>query len=479
MQKVIECTNAVPRHQDFRLPEPLNFSISAGERVAILGGNGSGKTKLVNILTNSLPLSEGSVSYSFDVTKERVSDNIKCVTFRDISDGALPDYYQQRYNRGDLAEAHTTVKDVIARKCRSIGARQQEILNQFRLDKLWGKPLIFLSSGELRKVQICKQLLTLPRLLIIDSPYIGLDADARERLNEILDTLPRELSLIVVVCREEDIPPCCTRTFRLSSMSPKSLTTEEKSLLTTLAKKEKKDVLKYDDIIRFKDINISYDGHCILSNVNWEVKKGERWALKGGNGSGKTTLLSLVLADNPIAYALNIALFGKKRGKGESIWDIKKHIGYVSPELHRTYQHDIPAIHIVASGAFDTVGLYRKPNEATVERCRRWMEVFRCAHLAERSYVSLSSGEQRLILLVRAFVKSPSLLVLDEPFHGLDTANRTLAKEIIETYAQMPGKTLIMVTHYDEEFPACINKTKVLTQAPHSQSKHLQGHSPD
>ena len=206
-----------------------------------------------------------------------------------------------------------------------------------------------------------------------------------------------------------------------------------------------------------KDVSIRYGERTILKDLNWLVNNGERWALSGQNGAGKSTLLSLVCADNPQSYACDIALFGNPRGSGESIWDIKKHIGYVSPELHRSYQRDMPAIRIVASGLTDSVGLYVKPKEKDMDQCRFWMKVFGLEGLEDRGFLKLSSGEQRLVLLARAFVKDPELLILDEPLHGLDNRNRRLVKDIIEAFCKRKNKTMIMVTHYKEELPACID----------------------
>ena len=211
------------------------------------------------------------------------------------------------------------------------------------------------------------------------------------------------------------------------------------------------------EVIRFNNVSIRYGSRTILKNLTWTVNQGERWALSGQNGSGKSTLLSLVCADNPQRYACDITLFGHKRGSGNSIWDIKKHIGYVSPEMHRSYRQDIPAIRIVASGLQDTIGLYAKPKEAEYDICRQWMDVFGIGHLAERTFLKMSSGEQRLVLLARAFVKDPDLLILDEPLHGLDNYNRRLVNDVIETFCQRPDKTLIFVTHYQEELPSVID----------------------
>jgi molybdate transport system ATP-binding protein len=216
------------------------------------------------------------------------------------------------------------------------------------------------------------------------------------------------------------------------------------------------------EVIRFSNVSIRYGERYILKSLDWTVRRGEVWALRGQNGSGKSTLLSLVCADNPQSYACDISLFGRKRGTGESIWDIKKHIGYVSPEMHRAYMKDMPAIEIVASGLFDTVGLYRRPHPDQMGICEWWMNIFGIAGLKDKSFMQLSSGEQRLCLLARAFVKDPELLILDEPLHGLDTFNRRRVKRIIEAFCRRRDKTLIMVTHYDSELPATITDTLTL-----------------
>jgi molybdate transport system ATP-binding protein len=215
-------------------------------------------------------------------------------------------------------------------------------------------------------------------------------------------------------------------------------------------------------VVEMHHVTIRYGSRTILKDLDWTVNNGDRWALSGQNGSGKSTLLSLVCADNPQSYACDITLFDRPRGSGETIWDIKRHIGYVSPEMHRSYKRNLPAIRIVASGLMDSIGLYAVPNEQDYDKCRFWLNIFGISHLAKRPFLQLSSGEQRLVLLARAFVKDPQLLILDEPLHGLDLWNRRLAKDVIETFCQRRGKTLIMVTHYQEELPAIITQHLVL-----------------
>ena len=211
-----------------------------------------------------------------------------------------------------------------------------------------------------------------------------------------------------------------------------------------------------ENILEISGLCKSYNDFA-LKNISFSIPKGYIMGFVGQNGSGKSTLLSLVCADNPQSYACDISLFGNPRGSGESIWDIKKHIGYVSPEMHRSYHRDIPAIRIVASGLKDTVGLYARPDESEYDTCRLWMKIFGLEGKENTSFLKLSSGEQRLVLVARAFVKDPQLLILDEPLHGLDNHNRRLVKDVIETFCRRRNKTLIMVTHYKEELPSCID----------------------
>lgn len=210
--------------------------------------------------------------------------------------------------------------------------------------------------------------------------------------------------------------------------------------------------------LRMEHVKIRYGSRTILKDLDWEIKNGEKWALFGPNGAGKSTLLSLVYADNPQSYANTLYLFDRKRGSGESIWDIKKRIGYVSPEMHLYYKENVPTLNIVGSGFFDSIGLFRKCNAEQETVALEWMKVFGIEHLKDRLFLTLSSGEQRLALLARAFVKDPDLIILDEPLHGLDVSNKKKAAAIIEQFCDRPGKTLIYVTHYPHELPACVDK---------------------
>ena len=501
MQKVIEIVDGVTRHPLYRMKEPVNLCIRKGEQTAIVGENGSGKTRLIDIITGRYPLLMNEVNYDFSPSLLKLaSENIKYISFRDsYGDTDTGYYYQQRWNQHDIDENTPTVRALLDKAYASIEkhvgygltdeekesarlqrvALREKLYTMFHLDDLLDEYIISLSSGEMRKFQLTKAMLSAPRILILDNPYIGLDANTREQLNGLLQTLIEgmDLQVILVLSKTNDIPSFITHIIpvkdiivlpkvkkenyiqQASIVRTDLLSEEKKNRILALPQNPDKQICtdEENNILLFNKINISYGNRHILKNLDWAVKKGEKWALHGENGAGKSTLLSLVCADNPQGYACHIELFGKKRGSGESIWDIKKYIGYVSPEMHRSYLKDIPAIDIVASGLNDTVGLYVRPKQEQYAICEWWMDIFGIAALKERTFLTLSSGEQRLCLLARAFVKDPELLILDEPLHGLDDYNRQLVKEIITTFGQRKDKTIIMVTHYEEELPQILN----------------------
>ena len=355
------------------------------------------------------------------------------------------------------------------------GKLTEELFRDFAIDGLMDKLMVMLSSGELRRLQIVKALMTAPKVLIMDNPFIGLDAEMRVQLQDLLQRLIEErgLQLILVLSREDEIPDFITHVLpikdkvvgekveRADFFPTYGLDSDLAPTLPAVNQESESEVAE-ECIIDFRDVTLRYGERIIFEKLNWTVCRGERWALHGRNGSGKSALLALVCADNPQSYACDISLFGRRRGTGESIWEIKRRIGYVSPEMHRAYLKDLPAIEIVASGLHDSIGLYKRPRPEQMGICKEWMRVFGIEELAERTFLTLSSGEQRLVLLARAFVKSPELLILDEPLHGLDTQRRELVRRIINAYCAIPERTLVMVTHYPDELPSCITHHKKL-----------------
>lgn len=470
--------NVIPRMPQFRFTEPLNWLIKEGQQCAVIGPNGAGKTRIADIIQQKIVIKEGEVK----IGKEgKTSDLVKSITFKDIY--TLTDcrnsYYQQRWHSTETEEVPTL--EEIIKEDRGV-PHFDEIISMFGVAELLPKKIIFLSSGELRKFLIVRTLLKNPYVLILDNPFIGLDAASRGILVETLQQMARlkGLQIILLLSNPDDIPDMITHVLPVmeNTCLPARICSEFKNdsklinrlfpfsqgsgpdepASPVLPGNPDKEPSGHTVTFRMEHVSIRYGKRTILKELDWEVRNGEKWALFGPNGSGKSTLLSLIYADNPQSYANTLYLFDKKRGSGESIWDIKKRIGYVSPEMHLFYMENVPALHIVGSGFFDSVGLYRKCSAGQEEQAIAWMQVFGIDSLKDRSFLTLSSGEQRLTLLARAFVKDPDLLILDEPLHGLDVSNKKKAARIIESFCSRPGKTLIYVTHYPNELPACVDK---------------------
>lgn len=209
-------------------------------------------------------------------------------------------------------------------------------------------------------------------------------------------------------------------------------------------------------LIEMHHTHVAYGNVAVLQDITWTMRQGENWAILGPNGAGKTTLLSLILADNPRSYANQIRLFGRQRGSGESIWEIKRRIGWVAPELQIYYHEGTICEHVVWSGFFDSIGLYRGCSPEQVTVARQWMQAFDIAHLADHPFGTVSVGEQRRVLLARALVKSPILLVLDEPCQGLDGQNRTRILQMLDQLCKHTLVNLIYVTHHWDEMPDAI-----------------------
>lgn len=472
MKSVISLVHPVPRLPELRLNTPVMWDIKEGEQWCVIGPNGSGKTLLADMIQGRTALrsSDGEIIYGFDGP---VHKSVKSIAFKDIYSivDSSTTYYQQRW--------HATERDGIATVREMLGklAAEDEIerfFTHFNISDILDKSVICLSSGELRKFLLIRVLLTRPKILIVDNPYIGLDEKSRGSLNGMFSDMARlsGLQIILLLSNPADIPDIVTNVMPVLGKDCLGAFTrreflENGELIDRMFGDESADTPLPEPVragsphsvtFRMENVRIAHGERVILKDINWEVKNDEKWGLLGPNGSGKSTLLSLVYADNPQSYANKIYLFDRKRGTGESIWDIKERIGYVSPEMHLYYMEDIPALQIVGSGFFDSVGLHRRCSGEQSETARQWMVAFGIEHLAERSFLTLSSGEQRLVLLARAFVKDPEFLVLDEPLHGLDIKNKHMVTRIIEKFCNRAGKSLVYVTHYPHEMPPSVKK---------------------
>ena len=467
-----------------RLPAPASFELRQGECIAVVGPNGSGKSTLLDMIRGGFYLREGTLRFNLEDENYR---SIRVVKFDNAYSTTETQYYHQQRWQAFEREASPLAGELLGEATDTDNTWRQRLFTILDIRPLLGKAIITLSSGELRRFSIARALLQRPQILILESPFIGLDPPTRQALCKLLEQLLHELgiSIVMTLTDMERIPPVATHVYLMNEghisgkytvseasgqrypkfevdasltlgQSPPSLTPVGTQLQTSDISSQiagRRDIPvgnffheapAFDKVVEMRHVNINYGERQIFRDLNWTVRSGEKWNVTGPNGSGKSTLLSLVNADNPRAYSLDITLFDRRRGTGESIWDIKRHIGYLSSEMHSSFITSDTVKEIIDSGLEDTF---------------RWLELFGAEHLSGRAYNTLSSGEQRYVLLIRAFVKDPDLLILDEPFQGLDPEMRRRAASVIEAFCAAKNKTLIFVTHYIEEIPGVVTHT--------------------
>ncbi|MDE6632591.1 MAG: ATP-binding cassette domain-containing protein, partial [Muribaculaceae bacterium] len=358
----------------------------------------------------------------------------------------------------------------------------------FRLRDIEAKKINYLSSGELRKLLIINALYEMPDLLILDNPYIGLDARSREDFDEAIKLLRENgVSVVFLLCDCCDVPSYVDSIIEMedcrigypssrngddrgngddwaneSYKANASNGTNNANMLDEVyvgALPERVKARKYEDceiVFSIKAGHARYGDKTIFENFNWTVRKGECWALHGPNGSGKSLLLSMVCADNPQGYANDITLFDRRRGSGESIWEIKDEIGYVCPEMQLYFKSNDCVKEIIIQGMRNSLNRYRKSTPEEQDVSDEWMKILEIGHLADRKFSELSSGEQRIVMVAKALAKQAELMVLDEPLHGLDGEQKRRINKIISELVEKNGASLIYVSHYMREVPECI-----------------------
>lgn len=465
----IHIKNLKVKQQGNVVLDGISFDLSIGQHLAITGASGSGKTTLAKAIAGNL-FYEGSV-----IISEEKSKNTPFTLFvehrnefKNLSNQSSF-YYQQRYNSTESEDALTVNEELNAYFEKIFPNRDHSVAISFWLHRIGLKhrintPLIQLSNGEHKRLHLIKALMLQPDVLIMDQPFTGLDVQSREIVSKVFDEISANTMLIMIPGHEE-LPSCITHVAELEIGCIKQFCSKDQfkktgdkrqSFIVPDTFSTLENSLEFSSAVYMKNVTVRYGEKTIFKNINWNIQKGDKWQLKGANGSGKSTLLSLINGDNPQAYANEIYLFDKRRGTGESIWDIKQKIGYVSPELHWYFDKTISVFETIGCGFFDTMGLYKRLSEEQETLIAKWLAVFNLSEQAFKLLSNLSVSQQRLVMLIRALVKSPFLLILDEPCQGLDDQQTADFIDLIDRFCE--NKTLIYVSHYDHEVPSCINK---------------------
>ena len=486
MHPVFELTNATVIRDKHPVFTNFTWQVREGEAWAVVGPTGSGKTTLAETLLGRHSLHGGNLTWPlFERLRfagRRVdypSQVVANVTFKEDSRlfSYAGRYYQQRFEFADSeSDTPLSLERFLQTGTHATDVERGDVCGRFGIAELLAQPFMTLSNGQTRRARLSRSMLTNPELLVLYDPFIGLDSAARASLSELLGDLLREGKRVVLICREDAVPKWMTHTLELprraGGITPTRQDQPDKN------ETQKQESAKQPDhacgvwvsprgadaprspgepIIELSDVTVSHAGHTILDRVLWTVRSGERWAVLGPNGSGKTTLLSLLCGDHPQAYANDVRLFGRRRGTGETIWDVKRNVGLLSPEFHLYFTEPLTAERTVATGFFDTLA-DRVTTPEQNDRVRELFEAFGITHLASRAFKTLSTGEQRLVLLARALVKRPPLLILDEPFQGMDATATARCRDWLDRELTA-DQTLLFVTHEPAELPRSVSQT--------------------
>jgi molybdate transport system ATP-binding protein len=484
-QKFITVEDITIRLFDRYVLARTSWEINREENWAVIGPNGSGKSTLVRALAGEVPVVRGSIVRH---SPRPLRDSVGYVSF-ELHRALIreeTDRDDARCFSDDFSDL-TTARQVVLSGADGRDGRYRNVdrvTDLLYIGDLLDRPIRFLSTGEMRKVVIARALLKDPELLILDEPYDGLDVLSRQHLAGIVDTLMSTgVQVILVTHRIEDIPSgishiICTKDSMIVTKGRRDDVLKKETVqglfgpALSSGRYPKIPTGKVRDnggpeiLIEMNNVTVSYGGKAVIRDLRWTMRRGEHWAIVGPNGSGKTTLLNCITGDNLQAYSNDVSLFGKRRGSGETLGDIRKRLSVVSFDFQVHYRQSISIFDVVLSGFFDSVGLYRYTSSQQQAVAGRWLAAMGLEGGAGKRFDHCSYGEQRLVLLARAMVKKPLLLILDEPCEGLDRTNRGMVLRLLDDIGTATGTHLLYVTHREEDIPRCVRHRLAFEAAP-------------
>lgn len=425
----------------------LNFELKSQHLYEITGPNGSGKSYLARVLC-------GKVFNKNNITRQLSLTEISYTDF--TADGSVfqysSSYYQERYQSGAKQES---IKVIDFLKLQQADPATVDFAQIILPTKLLDREMIELSSGETRKVLIAKTLLKPAQIYILDNPFTGLDAQSTADLSEFLRHFHERSGCCLLVLT---VKPHFTGDDDVACIHLVPFTSRSGAIpdLRRLPQFESP-TAPFERVFDIHQGQIQAGGKQLISDANWCIRKGEKWLLQGPNGSGKTTLTSLMYADNPSAYAQNLVIFDKKRGSGESIWQIKARIGFVSPEIQNYWPQSAKVMDVVQSGLSGTQILVRPIKAAEKVHLAALLEALGLSIFSQTPLGQLSSGEKKMVMIARALALNPPVLILDEPFQGLDAQRTSLVQALFSQLADAE-RTILQIAHEESEILDCIQK---------------------
>ncbi|MBV7300324.1 molybdate ABC transporter ATP-binding protein ModF [Enterovibrio paralichthyis] len=447
-----------------------NWQIAPHQSWAVFSTEGDVGSLIGAVLCDTLP---------FEGTLNKGDGRIVLVSLREQQKLLEQELANDDTDFLDRIDTGTTVHDLIFDMC-SDDTLCDTLIAELDLDHLKNSGFRVLSTGETRRLMLARALATQPDYLVLDNPYEGMDVAHRQSLSAYLGKLAETVQMLVVLSREADMPDWVDNVALFSQgelvevmnkarwdahpvIAQIAAQSEQQSdEMMALLRRYQHSTPFENPIFALTDGRVEYTEKTIFTGVNWRINKGEHWQIKGPNGAGKSTLLGMIFGDHPQCYSNNIHIFGKQRGSGETVWEIKKHIGMVSSALHLQYRVNCKALDVIISGFHDSIGLYTQPSIQERKIANEWLDILHMRQYANTPFRRLDYGQQRLLLIARAIVKQPTLLILDEPYQGLDFLGRRLMKRTLEMIARENLSQLLYVSHYQDDELESIKNTLTL-----------------
>lgn len=312
------------------------------------------------------------------------------------------------------------------------------------------------SEGERKKALLKHIIAQSPELLIVENVFGNLDTQAQQDIESTLQKLSFNIPIVQITNRKREVLHFINKVYRIKDDSLiliedfENVMKLESTYFIGKLPESYRSNYSFKSLVKFNKVTVKYLDRLIVNEISWEIKPNEFWQLKGPNGSGKSTLLSLISGDNPKAYLQDLTLFGIKKGSGESVWDIKKKIGYFSSEMLRGFRRRDTIESMIISGFLDSIGLYKIPSETQISIAHEWLRLLGMYDIRKKSFHFLSDGHKRLVLIARAVVKQPPLLILDEPTNGLDDHDASVFTQLINKIAKESETAILYVSHRSE-----------------------------
>ena len=432
------------------------WQLLENENWCVLGRNGSGKQYFNQLLIGEL------LPTSCEQLALPPNDKVAIISFeaqQDIYEAVLekvsPDY-------ADINQAMIKAKNFLPEN-----KWHDPLVTEFGLSQRLDTSYLQLSTGESRKLLILQSIFQGVDLLVCDNPFDSLDIASCTALSSAFARLSQAgITIVLLLSNRQDIPPWFDNIAFiergqfsvLGNLTDDSTKHQLDALLTPAA-----DDIPWPDtvqqladyqhtfLVELIQCTVRYGGVSVFEDINVTIKPLQHTLITGANGSGKSTLMQLITGDCPQCYSNNIHVLGYKRGSGESIWELKAQMGIVSAELHRQYRVRVDLLTVILSGFYDSIGLYQAATQKQLTIAAQWLDKIGLFAQRHQLFQQLSYGEQRLVLIARALVKSPYLLILDEPTQGLDELNRHRVLNFLEHLATQKHSTMLLVSHRQDE----------------------------